>query len=162
MSSISNALFRAFCANIYDNTLRKMHEPLCHLGVICLHHFVDVKNLPYSVDEVCNVFAKCKNCSELRPNFYKPQVAYEIKANQPFKKLLLNFKCPSSKNCYVMTIIDKYSRFSFGFACSNVNAKTVISFLNQMFVMFSVLDYIHSDKRYHFYIEGTCKLFAKT
>ena len=56
MSSVSDALSRAFCANIYDNTLRKLQESLCHPGVTRLHHFVRVKNLPYSVNEVRIVF----------------------------------------------------------------------------------------------------------
>ena len=126
-----------------------MHESLCHPGVTRLHHFVRVKNLPYSVNEVRNVVAKCKVCSELRPNFYKPEVAHVIKATQPFERLSLDFKGPlptSSKNRYLLTIVDEYSQFTFGFACPNVNAKTVISCLNQVFVMFGMPAYIHSDR----------------
>ena len=149
MNCVPDALSRAFCANIYDSTLHKLHESLCHPGVTRLHHFVRVKNLPYSVNEVRNVVAKCKVCSELRPNFYKPEVAYVIKATQPFERLSLDFKGPlptSSKNRYLLTIVDEYSRFPFGFACPNVNAKTVISCLNQVFVMFGMPAYIHSDR----------------
>ena len=62
MNCVPDALFRAFCANVYDNTLRKFHESLCHPGVTCLHHFVCIKNLWYSVNEVRNVVAKCKVC----------------------------------------------------------------------------------------------------
>ena len=118
MNCVPDALSRAFCANIYDNTLRELHESLCHSGVTRLHHFVCVKKFTYSVNEVRNVVAKCKVCSELRPTFYKPQVANVIKATQPFKRLSLDFKGPlptSPKNRYLLTIIDEYSRFPFGF-----------------------------------------------
>ena len=105
--------------------------------------------LPYSVSEVGNVVAKCKVCSELRPNFHKPQMAHVIKATQPFERLSLDFKGPlptSSKNRYLLTIIDEYSGFPFGFACPNVNAKTIIFCLNQVFVMFGMPACIHSDR----------------
>ena len=72
MNCVPDALSRPFCANIYDNPLRKLHESLCHPGVTRLYHFVRVKNLPYFVNEVRNVVAKCKVCFELRPNFHKP------------------------------------------------------------------------------------------
>ena len=130
INCVPDALSRAFCTNIYDNMLHKLHESLCHPGVTCLHHFVRIKNLLYSVNKVRNVVAKCKVCSELRPNFHKPQVAHVIKATQPFERLSLDIKGPlptSSKNRYLLTIIDEYSLFLFGFACPNVNAKTVIS-----------------------------------
>ena len=131
MNYVPDALSRAFCANIYDHTLRKLHESLCHPGVTRLHHFVRVKNLPYSVNEIRNVVAKCKVCSELRPNFYKPQVAHVIKATQHFQRLSLDFNGSlptSSKNRYLLTIIDEHYRFPFGFACPTIKAKTIILF----------------------------------
>ena len=73
MNCVPDALSRA--ANIYDSTLHKSR---------CLHVCIILFNLPYSVNEVRNVVAKCKVCSELRPNFYKPEVAHVIKA-KPFE-----------------------------------------------------------------------------
>ena len=116
MNCVPDALSRAFCANIYDNTLGKLHESLCHPGVTRLHHFVHIKNLTYSANKVRNVVAKCKVCFELGPNFYKPQVAHVIKATQPLEKLSLDFKNlfpTSSKNRYLLTIMDEYSQFPF-------------------------------------------------
>ena len=54
-------------SKIYNNTVRKMHESLCHPGVTCLHHFICVKILLCSGNKVRNVVA--------RPNFYKSKVA---------------------------------------------------------------------------------------
>ena len=55
LNSVPDALSRAYVANIHDSTLRQLHESLCHPGVTRLYHFVRVKNLPYSIDEVRNV-----------------------------------------------------------------------------------------------------------
>ena len=87
-------------------------------------------------------------CLELRPNFYNPQRAQLIKATQPCERLSLDLKGPlpsTSTNKYLLTIIDEYSRFPFCFTCSNVNAQTVITSLNQVFVIFGTPAYIHSD-----------------
>ena len=76
-------------------------------------------------------------------------MAHVIKATQPFERLSLDFKGllpTSSKNRYLLTIIDEYFRFPFGFACLNVNAKTVIPCLNQVFLMFGMPAYIHFDR----------------
>ena len=76
-------------------------------------------------------------------------MAHVIKATKLFEKLFLDFKGPlptSFKKRYLLTVIDDYSRFPFGFACPNVNAKTFISCLNQVFVMFGMPAYIHSER----------------
>ena len=78
-------LFLEHFVQTFTITLPEMHELLCHLGVTFLHHFVPIKNLSYFVNEVCNVISKSKVCSELRPNFYQPQVAHVIKATQLLK-----------------------------------------------------------------------------
>ena len=76
-------------------------------------------------------------------------MAHVIKTTQPFEKLFLDFKGPLptlSKNCYLWTIIDEYSRFLFGFSCPNVNTKTVASCSNQVFLMFVIFGYIDFDR----------------
>ena len=76
-------------------------------------------------------------------------MAHVIKPTQPFERFSLDFKGPfptSPENRYLLNIIDKYSRFPFGLACSNFKAKIVISCLNQVFVMFGMPGYIHSDR----------------
>ena len=44
----------------------------------------------------------------------------------------------------MLTVIDEFSRFPF--ACSSVDAKTVISCLNRLFALFGMPAYIHSDR----------------
>ena len=156
---------QGYCANVHDNTLRELHEALCHPGVTRLSHFVRAKNLPYSVEDVRRVVSQCSVCSDLRPNFYNPQRAQLIKATQPFERLSLDFKGPlpsTSTNKYLLTIIDEYSRFPFCFACSNVNAQTVITCLNQVLVIFGTPAYIHSDRGAAFNVARVNCLFTKT
>ena len=88
-------------------------------------------------------------CAEIKPNFYKPPAAQLIKATQPFERLSLGFKGPlpsAAKNHYLFAVVDEYSRFPFAFPCSSTDAKTVISCLNQLFTLFGMPAYVHSDR----------------
>ena len=83
------------------------------------------------------------------PNFYKPPDAQLVKALQPFEWLSLDFKGPlptSTKNHYMLTVVDGYSRFPFAFPCRSTDAETVISCLNQLFTLFGMPAYVHSDR----------------
>ena len=48
LNAAPDTLSRAYCATTTSNELYRIHAALCHLGVSRLHHFVKVKNLPYS------------------------------------------------------------------------------------------------------------------
>ena len=50
------------------------------------------------------------------------------------------------KNCCFLKIIDEYLRFSFAFSCSDLNPKTIIQCLTQLFSIFGMCSYIHSDR----------------
>jgi len=122
---------------------------LCHPGVTRLIHYVRAKNLPYSVDDVRKVVGDCSVCAEVKPNCYKLPDAHLVKALQPFEQLSLDFKGPlpsSTKNHYMLTVVDEYSRFPFGFPCRSTDAETVISCLNQLFTLFGMPAYVHSDR----------------
>ena len=134
---------------MYDETLIEIHESLCHLGVTRFYHFVRMKNLPYSINDVRTVVHQCKICSEIKPNFYKPPKAELVKATQPFERISLDFKgaLPSStKNHYMVTVVDEFSRFPFAFPCASIDAKTVIACLNQLFAIFGLPSYVHSNR----------------
>ena len=100
-----------------------------------MYHFVYAKNLPYSLADVRKPVEGCRVCSEVQPNFCKPPSAQLIKATQSFERLSVDFKGPlpsSTKNRYLLTIVDEYSRFPFAFACASVDSKTVIAHFNQL------------------------------
>jgi len=91
----------------------------------------------------------CRVCSEVKPNFCKPPSAQLVKATQPFERLSVDFKGPlpsSTKNRYLLTIVDEYSRFPFSFPCASVDCKTAIAHLDQLFALFGMPAYIHSDR----------------
>ena len=130
-----------------NNTLNEIHESLCHSGISCFYHFVQMKNLSFPMDQVSKVVNQCKIRSKIKPNFYKPPNAQLIKATQPFERLSLDFKGPlpsSTKNHYILTVIDKYSRFPFAFSNANLEACTVIACLNQLFALFGMPNYVHT------------------
>ena len=45
-NNVRDALYRAYCASVYDKMLFEIHESLCHPGVARFYHFVRMKNLP--------------------------------------------------------------------------------------------------------------------
>jgi len=52
----------------------------------------------------------------------------------------------TSSQRYLSTVVHEYSRFPFAFPCFNVNAQSVIACLTQLFVLFGMPAYIHSDR----------------
>lgn len=112
-------------------------------------HFVRNRNLPFSIEEIKRMIANCTVCNELKPKFQTGIKSHLIKATQPFERLSMDFKGPlpsSTRNHYILTIIDEYSRFPFAFACSDMTSQTVIRCLCQLFSLFGVPSYIHTDR----------------
>ena len=145
----ADALSRATCGAISHDKLKSLHNALCHPGVTRMIHFVRTKNLPYSVEEVKKVTSECSVCAEIKPRFYRPNKTHLVKSTQPFEKLSIDFKGPLpsvSKNKYLLTIIDEYSRFPYAFACADMTASSVIKCLVQLFSIFGMPQYIHSDR----------------
>jgi len=92
--------------------------------------------------------AACRVCSDVKPPFHKPPGIPLIKATQPLERLSLDFKGPlssSSKNKYILVVIDEFPRFPFAFPCANMESKTVIQSLTQLFSHFAMCSCIHSD-----------------
>ena len=76
-------------------SLKELHESLCHPGVTRLAHYVKIKNLPYSINDVKTVVQDCKDCSEVKASFLKPRNSMNlIKATQPFERISVDFKGP--------------------------------------------------------------------
>ena len=108
---------RANCSTMACVSLEKLHDNLCHPEITRFSH------LPYSTDEIKRVTANCPICSELKPNYNKPSRFQLIKATHPFEHLNIDYKGPlhsNSKNKYILTVIDDYSRFPM-FPCSDVS-----------------------------------------
>jgi transposase InsO family protein len=129
--------------------LAELHQSLCHPGVTRMAHFVKSRNLPFSIEEIKRMTQSCKTCRECKPQYYRPGPSQLIKATQPFERLSLDFKGPlptNNRNKFMLTIIDKYSRFPFAFPCQDVSAESIIHCLSQLFSIFGMPAYIHSDR----------------
>ena len=62
------------------------------------------------------------------------------------ERLSIDFKGPlptTSRNAYLLTAVDKYSRFPFAFPCPNMH---VIKCLDQIFTLCGMPSYIHTDR----------------
>lgn len=149
-NTVADTLSRGYSASLTQNvSLKDLHDSLCHPGVVRMLHFVRSRNLPFSLDDVRRTISSCAVCAELKPKFCNIPTGNLIKATRPFERLNIDFKGPlpsSSRNKYLLTIIDEYSRFPFAFACPDMTASTVIDRLCQLFSVFGMPSYIHSDR----------------
>ena len=87
-----------------------------------------------------------------------------IKATQPFERLAIDFKGPlpsNTKNKYLLTIVDEYSRFPFAVPCCDISTETVIDCLVQLFSLFGMPPYINSDRGSSF-ISQELKMFLNS
>ena len=129
--------------------LKELHEALCHPGLTRMNHFVKTRNLPYSIDDIRKVNETCSTCLKVKPQFIKSS-GNLIKATQPFQQLNIDFKGPlpvsENNNRYLLTIIDEYSRFPFAFPCRDMTSTTVTQCFDQLFPLFGMPGYIHSDR----------------
>ncbi|GFW30868.1 hypothetical protein TNCV_2939701 [Trichonephila clavipes] len=128
--------------------LYNLHNSLCHPGVTRMHHWIRCKNLPFSLEDIKKVTNSCLICNELKPRFVK-NVGKLVKATAPFERLNLDFKGPLpsvSRNHYILTIVDEFSRFPFAIPCSDISTKTVILHLKNIFSIFGMPLFIHSDR----------------
>ena len=144
-----DTLTRAHCSSLQSCTLADIHNNLCHPGVTRLLHFVRTRNLPYSTDEVKKVCNSCRICAEIKPKFFAQQPGSLVKATQPYERLSMDFKGPlptTSKNRYILTVIDEYSRFPFAFACTDMSTGTVIHCLIELFSLCGTPSFVHSDR----------------
>lgn len=146
----ADTLSRAsLCSSMGTHRLAELHNALCHPGVTRLTHFVRSRNLPFSVEDVKRVTSSCPVCAECKPQYYRPPASHLIKATHPFERLNIDFKGPlptSSRNRYLLTIVDEYSRFPFAFPCPDMTTQTVITCLTELFSVFGMPAYVHSDR----------------
>ncbi|KAA5634568.1 transposase family protein, partial [Pseudomonas aeruginosa] len=94
----------------------------------------------------------CRTCSEIKPRFFRNTFDDQrklVKATAAFERLSIDFKGPvptNNNNKFILTVIDEFSRFPFAFPCSDVSSKTVIKHLNNLFMIFGMPSYVHSDR----------------
>ena len=130
-------------------SLEEIHSTLCHPGITRLYHYIKIKNLPYSLEDVKKVCSQCVICSELKPTFFRPPAGKLVRAMKPFDRISVDFTGPKpsiSKNKYLLVMINEYSRFPFVFPCSDMFAHTVTACFRKLFSIFSCPSSVHSDR----------------
>lgn len=133
-----------------ENALKELHKTLCHPGITRMLHWVRSKNLPYSTEEIKRITANCSICAEVKPRFQR-NMGKLIKALAPFERISIDFKGPlpsngTGNNRYILTIVDEYSRFPFAYPCPDLSTNTVINKLTDLFSIFGMPTYVHSDR----------------
>ncbi|CAB0014970.1 unnamed protein product [Nesidiocoris tenuis] len=151
-----------------DSDLMMLHIALCHPGVTRFAHWVRVKNLPYSIEDVRRVTSSCDTCKELKPQFFKSDPGVLVKATTPFERLNIDFKGPLPRSsstgsipaqlwkgvvhCHKVSLKQMRPegqlrcRFPFAFPCRDLSSKTVIKHLTSLFSVFGSPAFIHSDR----------------
>ena len=148
-NTATDTFSRVYCAIISTGSLYGLHKSLCHPGITRMSAFVCNRNLPFSVEDIHQMNRNCGTCCKIKTQFHKPHPPHLIKATQPFERLNIDFKGPipsASRNKYFLTIIDEYSHFPFVSRVSNTDSPTVITCLSQLFSIFGMPSYIHSDR----------------
>lgn len=145
----ADALSRC-CSMVSLPALEKLHQNLVHPGIRRMLHYVKTRNLPYSIEEIRKVTSQCSTCLKIKPQFYKPPDSHLIKATSPFERISIDFKGPlprsNNSNCYLLMIVDEYSRFPFAYPCRDVSTATVIRCLTNLFSIFGMASFVHSDR----------------
>ena len=98
------------------------------LALFDYYIFFRTKNLPHSTDDVKRLCASYVKCV---PN-------WSIDFKGPLKS--------TSRNPYMLTVVDEYSRFLFAFPCPITLSSTVIKCVDQLFTLCGTPRYIHSDR----------------
>ena len=104
--------------------------------------------MPFSTTDVKRVTSQCKTCAEVKLTFYQPEQGTLIKATQPMERLSMDFNGPlpsSTRNKYLLIVVDEYSRFPFAFPCKDMTTSTVTQCLDQIFTLCGTAGFIHSD-----------------
>ena len=96
----------------------------------------------------------CTDCSEVKVKLLKSKDNFNlIKATKTFERISLDFKGTlptTSGNKYMLVIIDEYKRFAFVYACKNLKVSTIIVKLTDLFCMFGLPSYVHTDQGINF------------
>ena len=110
-----------------------IHKALCHPGVTRMLHFVGSLDAGYVQSSSTSSIAPHLNSDQSHTTYGTTQYGL----HGPLSS--------ASRNTYILTIVDEFSRFLFAFPFSNMNSVTVIKCFNQLFTLCGYPSYVHSD-----------------
>ena len=98
-------------------------------------------------ETIRSVCQNCAACAQIKPRFYKPPRTKLIHSTRPLERLSIDLKGPIvGTHPYLLTIIDEYSRFPFGFALQGATTDEIIASLEALFNLFGTPESMHSDR----------------
>jgi len=148
---LADTLSRVAAITSSKHHLIDLHNALAHPGVTRFWEYIQRHHLPFSLEEVRETSKNCRTCLECKPIFFKPPKTTKlIKAMQPFERLGIDIIGPkqlsASKNRFILTVVDEYSRFPFAFPLKTITSEAVIGCLRQLFSIFGIPGFIHTDR----------------
>ena len=145
-----NVVAVVYCSAVSTDNLYELHNALYHPGVTRMTAFIRSRNLPFSVEDVRTMTKACNICNQCKPHIYVPDKKVLIKATRPIEMSKSGFQRTCHQillyNKYILTIIDEYTRFPFAIPCPDVKTTSIIKALCQIFSIFGLPAYIHSDR----------------
>jgi len=102
--------------------MEEIHSHLSHPGTTRLFHFVRTMNLQFYTEDrkVCQ---NCRIYAENKPQFHQSQPMTLALHRLGCFNQIIDPKGPlpsKSRNLYILTYFDEYSRFPFAFPCQNI------------------------------------------
>ncbi|KAJ8880830.1 hypothetical protein PR048_017301 [Dryococelus australis] len=94
------------------------------------------------------IIESVRTCAEIKPKLNQNQSIFN-KATSPFERLNVDFKGPlpsSTRNHYLLVVIDEFSRFPFAIPCQDTLSATVIEKLREIFTVFDTPAYMHTNR----------------
>lgn len=101
--------------------------------------------------DVKAVVSECETCARLKPQFGKdvPQGSV-IRSRAAWERLSVDFKGPLPETAegyrYLLTVIDEFSRFVFGFPLREATAQAAVEKLDSIFTLCGPPNSLHSDQ----------------
>ena len=98
---------------------KTLHEIYAHPGVTRLYEYIQRHKVPISLDETKRVIENCKTCALWKPHYLRPPGSSPIRSSKPWERHSIDIVGPKpmtrSKNQYLRTVVDEFSRFPFAF-----------------------------------------------
>lgn len=129
------------------------------MDALCKKHFFSIpRNI---IRKICD---ECDVCNQAQPLKMKENYKH-ILAKKPWEKILIDlrtYKLQNNGYCWILTIIDVFTKYAFTFALKNKTGTEVKNHLQDLFYAVGSPQIIHSDNGKEFtneHIKHLCETF---
>ena len=137
--------------------LTEYHENMNHVGITKM---IDMISKTYYWPHInSNIARWCKSCDRCQKfkidRMKKERGIHPHKVGYPWKRIQIDFIGPfvrsADGNCYILSVIDQFTKFGEGFALPNATGKLTCKTLEEeIFLRYGVPDELFSDRGTHF------------